>query len=127
MSFHGMGAGPGPVVTYKVDAPFPWGSNTEITVPMQQMVDDAWSAISPKITALESQLVSDMEDEMNLYGPQLASKVMTDVVNPEIAKQMEVAFAQVGIVKDDAIKAALALTGVIVLSVGLAAWWVKKG
>jgi hypothetical protein len=40
---------------------------------------------------------------------------------------MEVAFAEVGLVKDDAIKGMLALTGMVVLSVGIAAWWVKKG
>jgi hypothetical protein len=122
-----VGAGPGPVEKYKIDAPFPWGDNTEIAVPMQQMVDDAWQAISPKIDALEAKLIQDMEGEMEIYAPVLVKQVMDEVVRPEIAKQMEVAFAEVGLVKDDAIKGMLALTGMVVLSVGIAAWWVKKG
>ncbi len=127
MTYRSMGAGPGPVVKYKIDAPFPWGDDTEIAVPMQQMVDDAWRAISPKINALEAQLVQDMEGEMDIYAPVLVKQIMDEVVRPEIAKQMEVAFAEVDVVKDDAIKGMLALTGMVVLSVGIAAWWVKKG
>ena len=30
MSYHGLGAGPGPTETYYVDMPFPWGENTEL-------------------------------------------------------------------------------------------------
>lgn len=127
MTYRAVGAGPGPVEKYKIDAPFPWGDNTEIAVPMQQMVDDAWQAISPKIDALEAKLIQDMEGEMEIYAPVLVKQVMDEVVRPEIAKQMEVAFAEVGLVKDDAIKGMLALTGMVVLSVGIAAWWVKKG
>jgi hypothetical protein len=127
MSYHGVGAGPGPVKTYKVDMPLPWGDNTEITVPVQQVIADAWTELSPKIDALESKLINDMEDEANLYGPRLVKQVMDEVVTPEINKQMEIAFAQVDVAKSDAIKAAAGIAVGLGLAVGLAAWWIKKG
>jgi hypothetical protein len=127
VSYHPVGAGPGPAKTYKVDAPFPWGKDTEIVVPVDAMVADTWASLTPDINALETKLINDMEDEANLYGPKLVKKVMDEVIRPEIAKQMEITFAKVDMVKDDAIKAALGIAGMVVLSVGLAAWWIKKG
>lgn len=47
MSYHGLGAGPGPVETYYVDMPFPWGEDTEVRVPVAVLVRDAVRAISP--------------------------------------------------------------------------------
>jgi hypothetical protein len=35
-----LGAGPGITRTYYVDLPFPWGDDTPVTLPMQQMVQD---------------------------------------------------------------------------------------
>jgi len=127
VSYHGVGAGPGPTKTYLVDMPLPWGNNTEITVPVQQVVADTWAQLSPKLDALESKLINDMEDEVNLYGPRIAKQVMDEVVSPEIAKQMEIAFAQVDMVKSDATKAAVGIAVGLALVIGLSAWWVKKG
>jgi hypothetical protein len=127
VSYHGVGAGPGPVKTYKVDAPFPWGKDTEVTVPVDQMVSDTWAALAPSLEAFESKLINDMEDEANLYGPRIAKQVMDEVVSPEIAKQMEIAFAQVDMVKADAVKAAVGIVAGLALVIGLSAWWVKKG
>jgi hypothetical protein len=45
--YRGVGAGPGEVATYQVDLPLPWGANTEVTLPMQALVDDAWTAMEP--------------------------------------------------------------------------------
>ena len=127
MSYHGVGAGPGPVKTYKVDMPFPWGDNTAVTVPVQAMVDDTWAALLPKINALEAQLINDAEGEVNLYAPEAVRKIMNEVVLPDVNKELEEVFAQVDLVKEDALKAGLAITGIIVLAVGFSAWWVKKG
>jgi hypothetical protein len=127
MSYHGIGAGPGPVATYKVDAPFPWGDNTSVSIPVQAMVTDAWNAVSPKIDALEAKLVSDMEDEATLFAPKLAKQVMDEVISPEINNQMEVAFAQLDLIEQDAVKAFVIVGATIVLATGLAAWWIKKG
>lgn len=127
MSFHGVGAGPGPTKTYLVDMPLPWGNNTSITVPVQQVVADTWAELSPKLDALESKLINDMEDEANLYAPRLAKQLMDEVVRPEIQKQMEIAFADIDVVKSDATKAALGIAAGLALVIGLAAWWVKRG
>jgi len=40
MSYHGLGAGPGPTQTYRIDMPLPWGDDTEVTVPMYAIVQD---------------------------------------------------------------------------------------
>lgn len=127
MSYHGVGAGPGPVKTYKVDAPFPWGKDTEVTLPVEQMVTDTWNALAPSLDAFEAKLINDMEDEANLYGPRLVKQVMDEVVRPEIAKQMEIAFAQVDMVTSDVTKSAVGIAAGLALVIGLSAWWVKKG
>jgi hypothetical protein len=55
-----LGAGPGAVSTYRVDLPLPWGSDTEIRMPMQQMAYDfvnaAWPNLHGRITALVPEL-----------------------------------------------------------------------
>jgi hypothetical protein len=127
VSYHGVGAGPGPVKTYKVDAPFPWGKDTEVTLPVEQMVTDTWNALAPSLDAFEAKLINDMEDEANLYGPRLVKQVMDEVVRPEIAKQMEIAFAQVDMVTSDVTKSAVGIAAGLALVIGLSAWWVKKG
>lgn len=51
VAIHGasLGAGPGPVRTYRVDLPFPWGDDTEITLPIQSITFDAVNAAYPQI------------------------------------------------------------------------------
>jgi len=127
MSYRGVGAGPGPVEKYKVDAPFPWGDDTEITLPIQELVNDAWSAVTPRINELEAKLIEDMENEASLYAPRIVKQVMDSVVTPEMNRQMEVAFAELDMMETDALKALIAVGASMVLAVGLAAWWVKKG
>jgi hypothetical protein len=51
VSFGGLGAGPGPTTTYYVDLPLPWGKDTEITLPMDQLVADAWASMEPDANA----------------------------------------------------------------------------
>jgi hypothetical protein len=49
--YRAVGAGPGDVTTYRVDLPLPWGRDTEVTLPMQALVDDAYAAMEPNLTA----------------------------------------------------------------------------
>ena len=49
--YRAVGAGPGPTTTYYVDLPLPWGTNTEITLPMDQLVTDAWASMEPRANA----------------------------------------------------------------------------
>jgi len=123
MTYRAVGAGPGPVKTYKVDMPFPWGANTEITVPVQAMVDDTWAALQPKVDAL----ITQAEEEVSSYAPDEVRTVMNSVVIPKIQSQMEEAFAEMDMMKDDALKAVLGVTGILVIAIGLSAWWVKRG
>jgi hypothetical protein len=48
--YYPMGAGPGQTMTYRVDLPLPWGRDTEITLPVQALVDDAWLAMEPNVS-----------------------------------------------------------------------------
>jgi hypothetical protein len=127
MTYRAVGAGPGPVQKYKVDAPWPWGDNTEIALPVDALVSDAWTAAQPKLTALENQLVEDMENEATLFVPKLVKQVMDDTIMPEFKSEMEVAFAELDLMKVDALKTLVAVGATIAVAVGLAAWWVKKG
>jgi hypothetical protein len=47
----GLGAGPGEVVTYRVDLPYPWGDDSEITLPIEALVNDAWTVTEPRVNA----------------------------------------------------------------------------
>jgi hypothetical protein len=127
VSYHPVGAGPGPVEKYKVDAPWPWGDDTEIALPVQEMINDAWAAAVPRINELESKLIDDMENELTLYGPKLAKDVMDNVVMPRMRSELEVAFAEIDMMKDDVSKTLIAVGGMLVLAVGVGAWWLKKG
>lgn len=49
--YHPVGAGPGDVVTYRIDLPLPWGRDTEVTLPIQALVDDAYAAMEPNLSA----------------------------------------------------------------------------
>jgi hypothetical protein len=48
--YRAVGAGPGETVTYRVDLPLPWGRDTEVTLPIQALVDDAWVAMEPNVS-----------------------------------------------------------------------------
>jgi len=128
MSYHaGVGAGPGPVAKYKVDAPWPWGDDTEIAIPVQQMVTDAWTALQPKLDALENQLVTDIETEVSLYAPKLAKDLIDNIVLPELSKELEVTFAELDMMKTDVTRTVVIVGATMVLALGFGAWWVKKG
>jgi hypothetical protein len=49
--YHSIGAGPGPTVTYLVDLPLPWGKDTEVTLPIEALVNDAVAVAQPSIDA----------------------------------------------------------------------------
>lgn len=127
MTYHPVGAGPGPVEKYKVDAPWPWGDDTEIALPVAEIINDAWTALRPRLDELENKLVEDMENELSLYGPRLVKNVMDTVVLPRLRNEMEVAFAELDIVKTDVTKTLVAVGASLVIAVGVGAWWLKKG
>jgi hypothetical protein len=127
MTYRPVGAGPGPVEKYKVDAPWPWGDNTEIALPIQELVSDAWAAAKPRMDELEAKLIDDMENEMSLYGPRLVKDIMDNVVTPEMNKELEVAMAELDVMKTDVTRTLFAVGTSLVIAVGLGAWWLKKG
>lgn len=49
--YRAVGAGPGETRTYQVDLPLPWGRDTDVTLPIQALVDDAWLAMEPNMDA----------------------------------------------------------------------------
>jgi hypothetical protein len=49
--YRAVGAGPGDTRTYLVDLPLPWGRDTEVTLPIQALVDDAWTSMEPNVNA----------------------------------------------------------------------------
>lgn len=127
MSYHGVGAGPGPVEKYKVDAPWPWGDNTEIAVPVQEMVNDAWNAARPHVDELEAKLIDDMENEAALYAPKLVKNIMDTIVLPDINNELEVAMAELDVMKSDVVQTLVAVGASLAIVAGIGAWWLKKG
>lgn len=126
MSYRAVGAGPGPVEKYKVDAPWPWGDNTEIAIPVQEMVNDAWAAARPRIAELEAQLIDDMENEMTLYAPRLVRDVMDKTVMPELNRELEITMAEFDVMKQDVTRTVLFSAAALAMAVGLGAWWLRR-
>lgn len=66
MSYHAalsaLGAGPGPTRTYLVDLPLPWGADTPIKVPLQQIVEDALTEARPAAAIEREKLAAAVKD-----------------------------------------------------------------
>lgn len=71
MSYHGLGAGPGPSEAYYLDMPFPWGDDTEVVLPLRAMTTDATR-----------------EALRVLRGQDLASLVPWDSINTRVQASM---------------------------------------
>lgn len=102
MSYHALGAGPGPVKTYYVDLPFPWGDNTEVDLPMSAMAQDAYREVAPYMPALAKSAFSSIEADLDAR----IERVQKDL--------------------DKALTGVYVAAGVIVLSMGIFAWSLKK-
>lgn len=98
-----LGAGPGPVETYRVDLPLPWGPNTEIRMPVQQMAFDMVNAAWPNI-----------HGRLKALAPELARDAMMEV--EPVALEHERAL----------VRQAWLLGGAVLGGVGLLLWWTKK-
>lgn len=123
MSYHGLGAGPGPIKTYKVDLPFPWGADTEVklpldaivkdavqSIPVQQLVQSAWGAALPLA----------QEDLPILLKTYLEPKFgQAEYIVNQALKDVEAT-------ADRAVKHVYIAAGLIVTGVAVALWWSKK-
>ncbi len=113
MSYHGLGAGPGPVETYKVDLPFPWGEDTELKLPVYAMVQDAVRAARTADTASLvpwDSINRRIEASMPVWVDQLESEL-----DPYVQKVLDQATVRV-----------LAISTTLVGVAILGAWWLQK-
>ena len=123
MSYHSLGAGPGPVRTYKVDLPVPWGDDTEIKIPLDAMVKDAAKAI-PVASLVQSAWG---EARPLLQGE--AGLLITTYLEPKFAQAEYIvnqALKDVETQTASAVKHVYVAAGIIVVGVGLAFWWSKR-
>jgi len=123
VSYRAIGVGPGPGTIYRFDLPFPWGDNTPVAIPIDQMVQDAWVTAKPLVDGL----INDIEMEAERIAPDIARKVIVEAVQPAMEAELTAAIAQAEVLRDEALKALLAASGMIVIAVGLAAYWVRRG
>lgn len=70
-----LAAGPGPVITYKVDMPFPWGDDTEVTLPVKAMIDDAANEATQHLPEIEDYLVTRLRAWLPTVGPEAIKSV----------------------------------------------------
>jgi hypothetical protein len=123
MSYHGIGAGPGPVKTYKVDLPFPWGDDTEVTLPLDAIVKDAAKAIP--VASLVQAAWTQGRPLLEAEVPSL----ITTYVDPKFAQAEYIvsqALKDVEATAGKAVKHVYIAAGLIVAGVGLVLWWGKK-
>jgi len=92
----GLGAGPGPVETYLVDMPFPWGDNTAVTLPVQEIADDFTSAILPEASARANQLIERQWRQM--IRPDIQDELdRIDVIKKELITAFAVGIGVLGV------------------------------
>lgn len=65
-----LAARPAPTRTYRVDAPFPWGDDTEITLPVQAMITDAANEATQHLPEIEDYLVTRLRAWLPTIGPE---------------------------------------------------------
>lgn len=119
-------------IKYRFD--FPVIGEEDIGIPLNQIINDAKLQISESLPQLINTAftaarpkINDVMSDVEYMIPEAVDEAMEQHVWPEIDRRKALLMAEVDVVKDDAVKAALAVTATVVMSVGLAAWWVKKG
>lgn len=123
MSYHGIGAGPGPVKTYKVDLPFPWGDDTPISLPLDALVKDAAKSIPMKalIQAAWSEAMPLAQQELPI--------LLSTYLEPKFGQAEYIVNQALKDVEDTANKAVRHVyiaAGLIVTGVAVALWWSKR-
>lgn len=119
----GLGAGPGPVRTYKVDLPFPWGDDTAIKLPLDAMVKDAVAAIPMKTLVAAA-----MAEAVPLVNEQVPQLIAT-YIDPKLGQAEYIinqTLKDVETTADKAVKHIYIAAALIVAGVGVAAWWSKR-
>ena len=108
-------------ITYKVDLPIL--GEEDVKLPINQVVNDVWLQLEPKVNAL----VADVEGEIMREAPDVAREVMDQIVIPRMHDQVEGAIAEIEVIRDDTVKALLIATGTTIAAIAFAAWWIKAG
>lgn len=123
MSYHALGAGPGPIKTYKVDLPFPWGADTEVKVPLDAIVKDAAKSIPMKA------LMQAAWAEALPLAQQDLPILMTTYLEPKFGQAEYIvnqALKDVEATANKAVKHVYIAAGLIVTGVAVALWWNKR-
>lgn len=117
---------------YEFDIPI-WG-RTDIGVPLTQMTDDAFLQARGYVPMLVfdatkaaepfvDEKIADAMAEISMNVPRWTEQALK---SPEIQRQKELMLAQAEALRDEALKVAVALTGIVVMAVGFTAWWIKR-
>lgn len=124
MSYHrSLGAGPGPTKTYLVDLPFPWGDNTKVVVPLQQVINDAIQAIP--VQQLAVQLVDYAWPEAKHLAETDLPQIIDDVTSAKWGEAKYTINQAISDVNDIAKKATVHVyiaAGLTVLGIALILW-----
>jgi len=113
VTYHPLGAGPGPVEEYSVDMPFPWGDNTKIRVPVYAMVNDSLRAMNQTVIASKipwDSILRRMEVSIPMWVDQAAENMQ-----PHVDAWIDKATNRVALAG-----------GVMVLGMAATAWYVRR-
>lgn len=122
-------------ITYKVDIPILGESDVKIPInqiindirlqlnqEMPGIIDNVWNQARPKI----EQLVVDIQEELTRVAPDITNDLIRQTVMPLVYAEIEKLLAEVDVMVGNVTKVMLGVGGAIVLSVGIAAWWLKS-
>lgn len=119
----------------------PLVGKTEFGLPVSAMTNDAlltvqsqlpgildeslpliYQKLGPYIADVKASAFADLE----YFVPELLDDLMKKQVIPELERQKENVIAEAEVLRDEALLTALAMTGILAISVGMGVWWLKN-
>ncbi len=124
---------------YSFDLPLV--GKTEFGLPISAMTNDAlltaqqqlpgildeslpviYQKLQPYIADAKASAFADLE----FWLPEMLDDLMKKQIVPELERQKENVIAEAEVLRDEALVAALAMTGILAISVGIGIWWLKN-
>jgi hypothetical protein len=80
-----------------------------------------YQKLGPYIADVKASTFADLE----YFVPELLDDVLKKQLLPELERQKENVLAEAEVLRDEALLAALAMTGIVAITIGVGFWWFK--
>jgi hypothetical protein len=92
---------------------------------LPQVLDESLPVVYQKLAPYLADLKAGTFADLEYFVPELLDDVMKKQILPELERQKDNIIAETEMIRDEALKTALALTGMVVVAMGVGFWWLK--